>query len=58
MLWRLINDDYLKSEKAKTMKTSIIVSARKHGYDDILYTPTPEDKRYATFGKYIRLARS
>lgn len=56
MLWRLINDDYLKSEKAKTMKTSIIVSARKHGYDDILYTPTPEDKRYATFGKYIRLA--
>jgi len=56
MLWRLINDGYLKSEKAETMKTGIIVSTRKLGYDDILYTPTPEDKRYATFGKYIRLA--
>jgi hypothetical protein len=29
---------------------------RKLGYDDTLYTPTPEDKQYATFGKYIRLA--
>jgi len=56
MLWRLINDDYLKPVKADTMKTGIIVSARKLGYDDKLYTPTPEDKRYATFGKYIRLA--
>jgi len=56
ILWRLINDGYLKPEKADTMKTGIIVSARKLGYDDKLYTPTPEDKQYATFGKYIRLA--
>ncbi len=56
MLWRLINDGYLEPEKAETMKTGIIVSARKLGYDDTLYTPTPEDKQYATFGKYIRLA--
>ena len=38
------------------MKTGIIVSARKLGYDDKLYIPTPEDKQYATFGKYVRLA--
>jgi Zn-dependent peptidase ImmA (M78 family) len=56
ILWRLINDGYLRPEKADTMKTGIIVSARKLGYDDKLYTPTPEDKQYATFGKYIRLA--
>ena len=56
VLWRLINDGYLKSEKAETMKTGIITSARKLGYDDKLYTPTPKDKQYATFGKYIRLA--
>ena len=56
VLWRLINEGYLKSEKVETMKTGIIVSARKLGYDDTLYTPTPEDKQYATFGKYIRLA--
>ncbi|MEG3069848.1 MAG: hypothetical protein RQM92_02490 [Candidatus Syntrophopropionicum ammoniitolerans] len=56
VLWRLLNDGYLKSEKADIMKTDIIVSARKLGYDDTLYTPTREDKQYATFGKYIRLA--
>ena len=56
ILWRLINDGYLKPEKADTMKTGIIVSAKKLGYDDKLYTPTPKDKQYATFGKYIRLA--
>ena len=56
VLWRLINDGYLKLEKADTMKTGIIVSARNLGYDDKLYTPTPEDRQYATFGKYIRLA--
>ena len=38
------------------MKTGVIHSARRLGYDDKLYTPTPEDKQYATFGKYIKLA--
>jgi Zn-dependent peptidase ImmA (M78 family) len=56
ILWRLKNDGYLSPEKADTMKTGIIVSARKLGYDDKLYIPTPEDKQYATFGKYVRLA--
>lgn len=56
ILWRLVNDGYLSPTKADTMKTGIIVSARKLGYDDELYTPTPEDKRYATFGRYIKLA--
>ena len=56
ILWRLKNDGYLSPEKADTMKTGIIVSARKLGYDDKLYIPTPVDKQYATFGKYVRLA--
>lgn len=56
ILWRLINDGYLNPDKADTMKTGIIASARKLGYDDKLYTPTPKDKQYATFGKYVRLA--
>ncbi|WIV12207.1 ImmA/IrrE family metallo-endopeptidase [Proteiniborus sp. MB09-C3] len=56
ILWRLINDGYLSHEKANTMKTGIIASARRLGYDDELYTPTPEDRQYVTFGKYIRLA--
>jgi len=56
MLWRLINDGYLSREKAVTMKSGIIASAKRLGYDDTLYTPTSEDKQYATFGKYIKLA--
>lgn len=56
ILWRLVNDGYLSHGKAETMKTGIIASARKLGYDDELYTLTPEDKQYATFGKYIKLA--
>jgi Zn-dependent peptidase ImmA (M78 family) len=55
-LWRLINDGYITCEKANTMKTGIIVSAIKLGYDDKLYKPTPEEKQYGTFGKYIKLA--
>ena len=56
MLWRLVNDEYLTREKADTMKSRIIASAKRLGYDDTLYTPTLEDKQYATFGKYIKLA--
>lgn len=55
MLWRLVNDGYLSYNRANTMKKGIIVSARRLGYDDRLYTPTPEDQQYATFGKYIKL---
>ncbi|MCF8012343.1 MAG: ImmA/IrrE family metallo-endopeptidase [Clostridiales bacterium] len=55
-LWRLINDGYLSPEKAETMKTGIILSAVKLGYDDKLYRPAPEDKQYITLGKYIKLA--
>lgn len=56
ILWRLMNDGYITRENADTMKTGIIASAKKLGYDDKLYKPTPEEKQYATFGKYVRLA--
>lgn len=55
-LGRLIRDGYLSHEKANTMKTGIISSALKLGFDDKLYRPTPEDKQYITLGKYIKLA--
>ncbi len=56
ILWRLVNDGYLKREQANNMKSGIIASARRLGYDDELYTPTTIDKQFATFGKYIKLA--
>lgn len=56
ILWRLVNDDYLSKEKSETMKNNIIISARRLGYSDELYTLTSEEKQYGTFGKYIKLA--
>lgn len=54
-LWRLIGDGYLTYDKADTMKTGIIASAIRLGYDDKLYKPTPEDMQYATFSRYVNL---
>jgi len=53
-LWRLINDKHLTYDKVESMKTGIIASALKFGYDDRLYVPTPEYKQYAVYGKYIK----
>ncbi len=55
-LWRLVNEDYIGWEAADSMKTGIIRSALKLGFDDKLYVPTPEHKQYYTFGKYIKMA--
>jgi len=57
-LLRLINEGYITRSKAGTMKTGIIASAIRLGYDDKLYTPTPEDKQYAAFGKYIKMVEN
>ncbi len=53
ILLRLVTDGYLLPSKAKTMEAGIKASAIKLGYDDRLYTPTPEEKQYITLGKYI-----
>ncbi len=55
-LWRLTNDGYLSFDKAETMKTGIISSAKKLGFDVNLYLPTPQEKQYYTSGRYIELA--
>lgn len=55
-LVRLQSEGYLTSAVANTMKTNIIASARKLGFDTSLYMVTPEDRQYATYGKYIALA--
>ncbi len=55
MLWRLVNDKFLSYEKAETMKSRIIVTARSLGYSNRLYINNSEDKQYATLGKYVKL---
>lgn len=55
VLWRLVNDRYISQSKADTMKSGIIISAIKMGYDKFLYLPSPEEKKYFTIGKYVKL---
>jgi len=56
ILWRLINEGYLALSKAEIMKTGIISSASKLGFDSRLYLPSPQEKQYYTLGRYIQLA--
>lgn len=55
-IFRLKLEGYEFQEKPEAMKTDVIISARRHGYDDRLYTPTPKAKQYLTTGNYITLA--
>lgn len=55
-LFRLINDGYISREFAETLKSNVIKSALRLGYDASLYLPLPENKRYMTTGNYIKLA--
>jgi len=55
-LFRLINDGYISREFAESMKSNVIKSALKLGYDASLYRPLPENKQYMTTGSYIKLA--
>ena len=44
-------------KRSQKMQTGIVALARRLGYDTALYLPTPEEKQYATFGKYVALAK-
>ena len=52
-LYRLLNDRYIDPEKVDEYKTNVIQSARKLGFDEKLYYPSPENEQYMTMGAYI-----
>jgi len=54
-LYRLVGDNRISLELANTLKTGIIASARKLGFGDELYIPTPENRQYFTTGSYIEM---
>ena len=56
LLIRLIEEKEISPIEADEMKHGIIQSAIRLGYDDALYKPLPENKRYGTYGYYIQLA--
>ena len=53
MLWRLVNDGYLKKAQAEKMKGSALPVAKLYGYDDKLYLPSDETTQKRTYGNYI-----
>lgn len=55
-LYRLVGESQITIDFANTLKVDIIASARKLGFSDELYIPTPENRQYFTTGGYIELA--
>ena len=53
MIYRLLNEGYIKSEQIKAMEVGIKETAAKLGYDISLYRPSPENKKAIVFGHYI-----
>lgn len=58
ILNRLVNDGYMTKSQTNDMRSGIIISALKLGYDNKLYLPSQESKQYYTIGKYIKLAEA
>ncbi|NLM36967.1 MAG: ImmA/IrrE family metallo-endopeptidase [Firmicutes bacterium] len=57
LLVRLIEEKELTRQEAESMQQNVIWSAGSLGYDDTLYKPVPENKRYQTYGFYIQQAK-
>ncbi|MEN4041685.1 MAG: ImmA/IrrE family metallo-endopeptidase [Anaerolineaceae bacterium] len=55
-LYRLVGESMIPLDFANSLKVDIIASARKLGFSDELYIPTPENRQYFTTGSYIELA--
>ena len=55
-LYRLVGESLITLDFANKLKVDIIASARKLGFSDELYIPTPENRQHFTTGSYIELA--
>ena len=54
MLWRLVSEGYLSSEKLEAYSHGVISAVRHIGYDVKLYKPTPVDLQRRTYGYYLK----
>ena len=54
MLWRLVSDGYLSSDKLENYSSGVITTARYLGYDDKLYKQTPVHFQKRTYGHYLK----
>jgi Zn-dependent peptidase ImmA (M78 family) len=54
-LYRLCSENFIKWDQINEFKNNVIGSARKLGYDDQLYRPTPAQYQIITTGSYLEL---
>ena len=54
MLWRLVLEGYLPSDKLGDYSSGVIAAARNLGYDDKLYKPTTLELQKRTYGHYLK----
>jgi hypothetical protein len=56
LLYRLVEyEQCISWPMANQLKNGVRSQAASLGYDTTLYEPTPEDKKYYSLGKYIRV---
>lgn len=54
MLYRLVYDGYINWNMYNELKTPVSQRAIRLGYDDKLYKPSPDDKKYFSLGEYVQ----
>ena len=54
ILYRLVYDEYMDSDTANALKSNVIKNAVRLGYDDKLYKPSTDEKKYFSTGEYIK----
>lgn len=53
VLYRLYNEKKITKDELEEYSHGVKLSAKKLGYDDSLYNPSPEDRKCFVYGKYI-----
>lgn len=56
ILYRLVKENFLTQNESNQYRQNIILSAITFGYDDTLYKPLSDNKKYGTYGYYIKKA--
>ncbi len=54
MLWRLVSEGFLSSDRMDEFSSGVASEARRLGYDDKLYKPTPSELQKRTYGHYLK----
>ena len=57
VLYRLLNEKLITVDELESFSTNVKLSAKILGYDDSLYSPSPETEKYFVYGKYIKDAK-